>query len=112
MASLLWGAVATYCFFRAWLGFLGVVACLIGLMCNPACHRRILEFFYRQATGMLFHGLTLALVFVVFWRELHLGRTPAETLAFLATASAVMLVILPRLPSHIDHIWKSTVERD
>ncbi|MFP4031806.1 MAG: hypothetical protein ACLFRG_00395 [Desulfococcaceae bacterium] len=107
-ANLFWGGCATYCFYRTWMAFLGLVACAVGLLRRRVHPSVLLRFFYDQTLDMTLHGLGLALLFAFFWTRLSLGRTPPEALAFLLTATTVMLVVMPRIPGQIDQIWETT----
>jgi hypothetical protein len=90
------------------MALLGLVACAIGLLRRRVHPAVLLRFFYDQTVDMTLHGLGLALLFALFWNRLSLGRTPPETLAFLLTATTVLLVVLPRIPGRIDWIWQTT----
>jgi hypothetical protein len=107
-ANLFWGGCATYCFYRAWMAFLGLLACAIGLLRRRVRPAVLLRFFYDQTVDMTLHGLGLALLFALFWTRLSLGRTPPETLAFLLTATTVLLILMPRIPGRIDQILETT----
>lgn len=108
MANLVWGAVATYCFYRAWMAVVGMVSCGIGLVRQRVPPVTLAGLLWNQILVLLFHGSMLGVAFAVCWYKLSLGRTPFETLAFLTTATAVMLVVLSRVSAHMDRIWTVT----
>lgn len=105
---LLWGSAATYCFFEAWMAFIGLVACAVGLVRRKRTPAELAKILYDRLLFLIFFGLALTLQFAVFWTWLGLGRTPAETLAFLLTATATMFYVGPRIRSRIDDLWRDT----
>jgi hypothetical protein len=107
-ACLLWGSAATYCFFEAWMAFLGIAACLIGWVRRKRKPVALAKIFYERFLFLMIFGLALVLQFTVFWTRMGLGRTPAETLAFLLTATATMFYVGPRIRSRIDGLWRDT----
>ena len=105
---LLWGTAATYFFFEAWMAFIGLAACAVGLVRRKRAPVALARIFYERVLFLMVFGLALVLLFAVFWTRLGLGRTPAETLAFLITATATMFYIGPRIRPRIDGLWRDT----
>ncbi len=112
LANLIWGGGATVCFFRAWLAFLGLLMCLIGGLRRKTDVGAIFRIAHVQVVELLLFGLSLALLFVVCWRNLMLGRTPLETLVFLVAASAVLIRLAPQISGRMERLWKATNEPD
>ncbi len=108
--SVVWGAVATYCFFRAWMAALCVIACVVGFVRRNVGAGVLWSLLWNQASVGAAHGVVVVLSFGVFWRLLQMGRSAHETLVFLIAASAVMFYVFPTIPGRIDRIWRSTVE--
>ncbi len=111
-ACLLWGAAATYCFFEAWMAFVELIACAIGIIRNGRKFHRLLGIVYQRFSRLLLFSLGLILLFAVFWVKMGLGRSPSETLAFLITASLMMLIVVPSVKSRIDKIWMDITQKE
>ncbi len=109
---LVWGAAATYFFFEAWMAFVELIACAIGIIRNRRRLHRLLGIVFNRFSHLLLFSLGLILLFAVFLVKLGLGKTPSETLAFLVTASLMMFIVGPKIVSRIDKIWTDTNEKN
>jgi hypothetical protein len=108
IGCLIWGSAATYCFFETWLAFIGLAACVVGWVRRKRTLGVLGKIFYERLLSFILFGLALILQFAVFWTRLGLGRTPAETFAFLLTATATLFYLAPRIRPRIDGLWRET----
>lgn len=112
IVSPVWGLLSVYMFYRSWVGFLGVTACIIGFFCSDACLKIKLLCLYHQLTMMLFYGTLLLVGFWFFFNYLPFGRTTGEALTYWLSTTAALALVLPKIPVAVDRIWSEVNGRE
>lgn len=107
-----WGGVSTFLFYWGWLSFLGVVACLIGLVRGRLPRPVILQHLFNQFTRLVFFGLLLLIGFATLFMVLPFGRTQSEMIAYWAAATISLVIAITKMPGDIDLLWKQANGQD
>lgn len=105
LVALLWGPVSAVMFFEGWLSFLGIVACLIGLVRGRVSRHVVLTYLFGHFTRSVFFGLALFMGFFFLFRLLPLGRTSAEMVTYWLSSLVAVVVLITRISKRIDLIW-------
>ena len=108
--SLIWGQFATQFFFRAWMSFLGLLCCAIGIVRNRAAFNRILAILITTVSETVFYGVILTLGFYFLYFYQGYGKSRLEVMVFLLSASVRLLLVLPTISNEIDRMWIAVME--
>jgi hypothetical protein len=108
--AFIWGQVSTHLFFRGWISFLGVIYCAVGVMRRMDRWVPIAKISISKATDVAFFGMLLFAGFYLFYFRLDLGRTTAECLVFLISASVRLFFVIPRISASIDNFMREIDE--
>jgi hypothetical protein len=106
IVSPLWGPASTWLFFRGWLAFLGVVSCFFGLAKSGADRAGVMRLLFEHVTMAAFCFTVLAAGFVILYRILGFGETMGQVLVYWLTAIIALTILLPRLGTMIDRLWR------
>lgn len=104
--SPFWGAASPRLFLRAWLAFLGMVACLIHLKRGNTSWRTFRLQMYNNVTDLLFGAILLFAGFYMLYFLLPLGRSSMEVFTYWLASTVQMAFLLPQVGRRIDRLWQ------
>jgi hypothetical protein len=106
LLALIWGQLSTYFFFRGWMAFLGIIYCGVGIVRWNNKRAAIMRLSFSRLTDVVFFWMLLFMGFYIFYFHLDLGRTRAEMLVFLVSASIRMFIVVPQISATLDRLIK------
>ncbi len=101
-----WGFFSPKLFLNGWLGFLGILACFIGLFRRKITFQFFLRQLFSHVTEMLFGTILLVAGFYVFYALLPFGKSSLEVLFYWIFSTIQLCIIIPQLSKRIDDIWQ------
>ncbi len=104
----LWGLLSPKLFVKSWIGFLGVLACCIGLKRGKVTLRSFAYHLLNNITEMVFGAALLVTGFYLLYFFMPFGRTGSEVLVYWIFSTVQLFFVIPTLSARIETIWAQT----
>lgn len=104
IAAPFWGVASTILFYRGWLSFLGVAACLIFLFKNKGRRPAAAIHLFNQFTLIVFYFALLLGGFLILFKALPYGRTTGEIAVYWISATIALVLVLPGTSKRIEKL--------
>lgn len=104
LISPLWGFISPKLFYDGWIAFLGILACVYGLLRGKLSPNEFAIRIFNLISRFIFSFLLLGAGFYIIYGLYDYGKSSVEAFVYFLAAIIQMVRLLPTVSERIDEI--------